>query len=55
MIWDVFSFDQWGVELGKNLAVEIFQQLESSGTGKANFDASTTQLLNRYRGMRKTS
>jgi|TARA_B110000483_G_scaffold222608_1_gene279724 glucose-6-phosphate isomerase len=55
VIWDVFSFDQWGVELGKNLAVEIFQQLESSGTGKANFDASTTQLLNRYRGMRKTS
>lgn len=48
VIWNVFSFDQWGVELGKSLAVEILQQLQSDEASNANVDASTAQLMARY-------
>jgi glucose-6-phosphate isomerase len=51
VIWNVFSFDQWGVELGKNLAQEILVELDANDTS-AKFDASTTQLIHRYRNMR---
>ena len=54
VIWNVFSFDQWGVELGKSLAVEIFQQLESGDASKAKVDASTAQLMDRYLSTRKS-
>ena len=55
VIWNVFSFDQWGVELGKSLAVEILQQLQSDEAGNANIDASTAQLVARYRKGRGAS
>ena len=55
VIWNVFSFDQWGVELGKILAVEIFQQLQSDEASNANVDASTAQLMARYRKGRAAS
>jgi len=54
VIWNVFSFDQWGVELGKNLAQEILVELDANDTS-AKFDASTTQLIHRYRNMRQNS
>ena len=55
VIWDVFSFDQWGVDLGKNLAVEILHQLQSDEASNANIDASTAQLMARYRKGRGAS
>ena len=55
VIWNVFSFDQWGVELGKSLAVEILQQLQSDEASNANIDASTAQLVARYRKGRGAS
>ena len=55
VIWNVFSFDQWGVELGKSLAVEILQQLQSDEVSNANVDASTAQLMARYRKDRAAS
>lgn len=46
IIWNIFSFDQWGVELGKQLASSILSEIE---TGKiANHDSSTSFLLNYY-------
>ena len=55
VIWNVFSFDQWGVDLGKSLAVEILQQLQSDEASNANIDASTAQLMARYRKGRGAS
>ena len=55
VIWNVFSFDQWGVELGKSLAIEILQQLQSDEASNAGVDASTLQLMTRYRRDRGTS
>ncbi len=53
-IWDVNSFDQWGVELGKVLATRIAAELTAAGDGGAPDDApahdsSTTALIRRYR------
>ncbi len=50
-IWDVDSFDQWGVELGKVLAKSIVDELEQNGHGE--HDASTTALIDRARGTRQ--
>jgi len=55
VIWNVFSFDQWGVELGKSLAIEILQQLQSDEASNANVDPSTAQLMARYRKGRGAS
>ena len=55
VIWNVFSFDQWGVDLGKSLAVEILQQLQSDEASNTNIDASTAQLMARYRKGRGAS
>jgi glucose-6-phosphate isomerase len=57
-IWDINSFDQWGVELGKALAQRIIPELErpekDSPTESAlNHDSSTNNLIGRYRKMRK--
>ena len=46
-IWNIDSFDQWGVELGKVLATRILGELE--GTGELNHDSSTNALIERYR------
>jgi glucose-6-phosphate isomerase len=51
-IWDVDSFDQWGVELGKVLAQRIVPELESEAEPALAHDSSTNTLIRRYR-MRK--
>jgi len=50
-IWNINSFDQWGVELGKVLASRIVPELSSSGK-PGDHDSSTTTLIHRYRAMR---
>ena len=46
VIWNIYSYDQWGVELGKQLANTILKDLE--GTAQGDHDPSTTHLLKRY-------
>ncbi len=53
VIWNINSFDQWGVELGKVLAKRIASELESSAEPELTHDASTNNLIRRYRGARK--
>lgn len=48
VIWNIFSFDQWGVELGKQLANAILSELESD-TRMQSHDSSTNRLINRYK------
>jgi glucose-6-phosphate isomerase len=48
IVWDIFSFDQWGVELGKQLAKKIESELETKGLVSSH-DASTNALINRYK------
>jgi glucose-6-phosphate isomerase len=49
VIWGIDSFDQWGVELGKVLAQRIIGELESKTEPMLSHDASTTNLIRRYR------
>ena len=51
VIWDIFSFDQWGVELGKTLSVKILDALKSNDAILGH-DSSTTGLINTYKAMR---
>jgi glucose-6-phosphate isomerase len=51
-IWDVDSFDQWGVELGKVLAVKIIPELTSDGEPALDHDSSTNNLIRRYRALK---
>jgi len=51
-IWNVDSFDQWGVELGKVLAQRIVPELQSSGEPNLKHDSSTNALIERYRRLR---
>ncbi len=51
VIWDVFSFDQWGVELGKQLANAILPELEG-GSPIGTHDSSTNGLVNAYKSRR---
>jgi glucose-6-phosphate isomerase len=51
-IWDINSFDQWGVELGKALAQRIIPELESKTESELNHDSSTNNLIRRYRKMK---
>jgi glucose-6-phosphate isomerase len=48
-IWDVNSFDQWGVELGKALAQRIAPELQAPGEPELDHDSSTNALIRRYR------
>ncbi len=48
-IWNIDSFDQWGVELGKVLATRILGELESSSAPDGSHDSSTNSLIQRYR------
>ncbi len=48
-IWNIDSFDQWGVELGKVLATKILGELESATEPEMKHDSSTTSLILRYR------
>ena len=47
VVWNIDSFDQWGVELGKQLAQKIAAEIE--GTGELKHDSSTNNLIERYR------
>jgi glucose-6-phosphate isomerase len=49
IIWQIDSFDQWGVELGKVLAQRIIPELESPAPPKLKHDSSTNNLIRRYR------
>jgi glucose-6-phosphate isomerase len=51
-LWDIDSFDQWGVELGKVLAVRIIPELESVAAPKLQHDSSTNALIERYRKLK---
>jgi glucose-6-phosphate isomerase len=51
-IWEVDSFDQWGVELGKVLAQRIIPELESVAEPKLTHDSSTNNLIRKYRKLR---
>ncbi|MNT48868.1 Glucose-6-phosphate isomerase [compost metagenome] len=51
IIWNVFSFDQWGVELGKQLAGQILPELESEDIITTH-DSSTNGLINQYKAWR---
>src|SRR5262249_4684333 len=53
-IWDLDSFDQWGVELGKVLDQRIVPELESKTEPKLEHDNSTNNLIRRYRKLRGT-
>ena len=55
VIWNINSFDQWGVELGKALAQRIIPELESRNEPTLNHDSSTNNLIRRYREMRRTA
>jgi glucose-6-phosphate isomerase len=52
-IWGVDSFDQWGVELGKVLAVAIIPELESSSDPELAHDSSTNALISHYRSLKR--
>jgi glucose-6-phosphate isomerase len=54
-IWQINSFDQWGVELGKVLAQRIIPELESKTEPSLGHDSSTNHLIRRYRKSRATS
>ncbi len=51
-IWQIDSFDQWGVELGKVLAQRIIPELESKSEPKLSHDSSTNALIRRYRNLK---
>ncbi|REG01792.1 glucose-6-phosphate isomerase [Asanoa ferruginea] len=51
-IWGIDSFDQWGVELGKVLAVQITPELTGTGDVSADLDSSTAALIRRYRALK---
>ncbi len=52
VIWNIDSFDQWGVELGKVLAQRIVPELESKAEPTLGHDSSTNNLINRYRKLK---
>ncbi|MBK8877615.1 MAG: glucose-6-phosphate isomerase [Haliscomenobacter sp.] len=52
VIWNIYSFDQWGVELGKQLASKILPELQTAAPVE-NHDASTNGLINAFKEMRK--
>ena len=52
VIWNINPFDQWGVELGNELAQAILPQLESVEDPHLDYDSSTSSLIRRYRALR---
>ena len=54
-IWQINSFDQWGVELGKVLAQRIIPELESQTESALGHDSSTNNLIRRYRKLKSAS
>jgi glucose-6-phosphate isomerase len=54
VVWNINSFDQWGVELGKVLAERIIPELESTEEPTLEHDSSTNALIRRYRKLKQT-
>jgi len=54
-VWHIDSFDQWGVELGKVLALRIIPELDSKAERELGHDSSTNALIRRYRKLKKPS
>jgi glucose-6-phosphate isomerase len=54
VIWNVYSFDQWGVELGKQLAKNILPELQTNQQ-TTKFDSSTNGLINKFKQFREES
>jgi glucose-6-phosphate isomerase len=54
VIWNIDSFDQWGVELGKVLAQRIIPELENGPEPMLNHDSSTNTLIRRYRKLKES-
>jgi glucose-6-phosphate isomerase len=54
VVWDINSFDQWGVELGKVMALEIVPQLTSTDEPVLDHDSSTNALITRYRRLKNS-
>ncbi|MFZ1050520.1 MAG: glucose-6-phosphate isomerase [Candidatus Sulfotelmatobacter sp.] len=52
-IWQIDSFDQWGVELGKVLANRIIPELDAADEPSLNHDSSTNALIRRYRSLKR--
>jgi glucose-6-phosphate isomerase len=55
VVWNINPFDQWGVELGKELAERIIPELESAEEPQLDHDSSTNALIRRYRKLKQTS
>ena len=53
IIWNINSFDQWGVELGKQLATGIIPELTADDEPPLAHDSSTAALIRRYRRLRR--
>lgn len=53
-IWRINPFDQWGVELGKQLAQRIMPEVEDGSTSTLKHDSSTNSLIQRYRDYKKS-
>jgi glucose-6-phosphate isomerase len=52
IIWNIYSFDQWGVELGKQLAKKILPELQDAAEITSH-DSSTNGLINAYKKLRE--
>ncbi len=55
VVWDIDSFDQWGVELGKVLAQRIIPELENKEEPLLKHDSSTNTLIRRYRKLKESA
>ena len=55
VIWDIDSFDQWGVELGKVLAQQVIPELARVDEPALSHDSSTNALIRRYRSLKSGS
>ncbi|MCZ6901067.1 MAG: glucose-6-phosphate isomerase, partial [Bacteroidetes bacterium] len=53
VVWNIFSFDQWGVELGKQLAGNIIKEIKGSKISNSH-DESTTKILTKYLSFAKS-
>ena len=55
VIWQLNSFDQWGVELGKVLAQRIIPELQSAAEPQLTHDSSTNALISRSRAFKRST
>jgi glucose-6-phosphate isomerase len=55
VIWQIDSFDQWGVELGKVLAQRIVPELDGKTNASLGHDSSTNALIRRYKSLKEVS